>query len=127
MVRCQPQLHTAWRSICTALSGVSPNDEVVELVNYFNAALVLFARQHTKLNVVHIVSCFTWAHKPRGWLIKAKGIYRIHGKVMEKNLRRELMTELGFISREAGPTEAVYLPVRIESNRGDEVVTVKPF
>jgi hypothetical protein len=52
------------------------------------------------LNVVQIVPCFTWAHKPRGWFIKTEGINWIHGKIIEKNLWRELMTGLALLVEE---------------------------
>jgi hypothetical protein len=73
---------------------MSPDDEVVKLINDFDTAMLLFAGQHPKLNVVQVVSCFAWTHKPRRWLIETKGVNRVDRKIAEKRLRRELVTKL---------------------------------
>jgi hypothetical protein len=70
---------------------VSPDDEVIKLINNFNTMLPFFIREHAELNVVQVISCFTWAHEPRGWFIKTKGVNRIDRKVAENYLRRELV------------------------------------
>lgn len=66
-----------------------PADDVVEFEDSLDAALSFVARQDTELDVIEVVEGFV---VPRGWLVKAKSVDRLDGKVTEEHLSWNLVS-----------------------------------